>query len=56
MKFDIDGALEESDFIKIFKKDLKLSIKSQTEQRSWELDTWEEIIEKIVKFEAKASF
>ena len=54
LEFDIDGAPKESDLIRFFQEGLKPSIKAQMEQKSWDLDAWEEMIEKAVECEAKA--
>lgn len=47
--------LKKTNLIKFFGKSLKLSINAQTEERKWELDTWEKFIEKAVKAETKAA-
>ena len=52
--FDTDGAPEESDFIWFFWKGLKPLVKAKMEQRRWELDSWEQLIEKAIEAEAKA--
>ena len=44
LEFDIDEPLEESDLIKFFRKSFKPSIKTEIEQKSQELNTWEEMI------------
>ena len=54
LKFDAEGALE-SDLIRFFREGLKPSIKAQMEQRGRELDSWEELVEKAIDAEAKAS-
>ena len=53
-EFDADGAPKESDLIRFFREGLKPSVKTQMEQRGWELDSWEQLIEKAIEAEAKA--
>ena len=53
-KFDADGALKKSDLIRFFWEGLKPLVKAQMEQRGWELDSWEQLIEKAIETEAKA--
>ena len=55
LEFDTDGALEESDLIRFFREGLKPSVKAQIEQKGRELDSWEELVEKAIDAEAKAS-
>ena len=55
LEFDAEGAPEESDLIRFFREGLKPSIKAQMEQRGRELDSWEELVEKAIDAEAKAS-
>lgn len=55
IEFDADGAPEESDLIRFFREGLKPLVKAQMEQRGRELDSWEEIVEKAIDAEAKAS-
>ena len=55
LEFDDEGAPEESDLIRFFREGLKPSIKAQMEQRGRELDSWEELVEKAIDAEAKAS-
>lgn len=55
VEFDADGAPEESTLICFFREGLKPSIKAQMEQRGRESDSWEELVEKAVVAEAKAS-
>ena len=54
-EFDEEGAPEESDLIRFFRKGLRPSIKAQMEQRGREHDSWEELVEKAIDAEAKAS-
>lgn len=54
LEFDADGAPEESDLIRFFQEGFKPSIKAQMEQRGRELDSWEELVEKVAKAESKA--
>ena len=54
-EFDEEGAPEESDLIRFFCKGLRPSIKAQIEQRGREHDSWEELVEKAIDAEAKAS-
>ena len=55
IEFDADGAPEESTLIRYFRDGLKPSIKAQMEQRGREKDSWEELVEKTIDAEAKAS-
>ena len=52
---DADGAPEESDLIRFFLERLKPLVKAQMEQRGRELDSWDELVEKAIDAEAKAS-
>ena len=54
-EFDEEGALEESDLIRFFREGLRPSIKAQMEQQGREHDSWEELVEKAIDAEAKAS-
>ena len=54
-EFDEEGAPEESDLIWFFREGLRPSIKAQMEQRGREHDSWEELVEKAIDAEAKAS-
>lgn len=53
IEFDWNGALKESAMMQYFRKDLKLSIKVEIEQRGQELDSFNKIVEKTVDIEAK---
>lgn len=55
LEFDADGAPEESELIRFFREGLKPSVKAQMEQCSRELDSWDELVEKAIDAEAKAS-
>lgn len=54
LKFNNAGAPEKSYLIRFFRKGLRPSIKAQIEQQSRELDSWIEIVEKVVDTKAKA--
>ena len=54
-EFDEEGAPEESNLIRFFRKSLRPSIKAQMEQRGREHDSWEELVEKAIDAEAKTS-
>ena len=49
------GPSEEPGLIRFFREELKPSVKAQMEQRGRELDSWEELVEKAINAEAKAS-
>ena len=55
IEFDASGARKESTLIQIFRDGFKLSIAAQMEQRGQENDTWEELVKKAIKAEAKVS-
>lgn len=55
IEFDADGAPEESDLIRFFREGLKPLVKAQMEQRGREIDSWEDLVEKAIDAEAKAS-
>ena len=55
IEFDADGAPEDSALIRYFREGLKPSVKAQMEQRGREKDSWEELVEKAIDAEAKAS-
>ena len=55
IEFDADGAPEEPALIQCFQEGLKPLIKAQMEQRGREKDSWEELVEKAIDAEAKAS-
>ena len=54
LEFNADRAPRESDLIRFFREGLKPSVKAQMEQSGRGLDSWEVIVEKAVKAEAKA--
>lgn len=47
--FDADGGPEESDLIRFFREGLKPSIKAQMEQRGPEINSWDELVEKVIE-------
>ena len=53
-EFDADWALAEGIMIRIFQKNLSLSVRVEMNQRGCELDSFREIIERAVNAEAKA--
>ena len=55
-KFDANGAPKESDLIWFFWEGLKPLVKAQIEQRGQELDSWKQLIEKVIEAETKAGF
>ena len=55
IEFDADGAPEESDPIWFFWEGFKPSVKAQMEQCGRENDSWEDLVEKAINAEAKAS-
>lgn len=55
IELDADGAPEDSDLIRFFREGLKPLIKAQMGQRGRELDSWDELVEKAIDAEAKAS-
>ena len=54
-KFDEEGAPEEFDLIRFFRKGLRPLIKAQMEQRGQEHDSWKELVKKTIDAKAKAS-
>ena len=55
LEFDNAGAPEESYLICFFRKGLRPLIQAQIEDRIHELDSWTEIVEKVVDAKAQAS-
>ena len=55
IEFDADEALRKLIIIKYFRESLKPSIRVEIEQRGHELDSFEELVQKIVDAEAKAA-
>lgn len=55
LEFDADAASNESYLIRFFRDGLKPSIKVWMDQRGRELDSWDELVEKAIDVEAKAS-
>ena len=55
LEFNSDGVPEESDLIRFFREGLKTLVKAQMEQIGRKLDSWEELVEKAIDGEAKAS-
>ena len=53
-EFDPTATLKEKIMIRCFLEGLRSSIWAQLDVRSWELDSWEEAVEKTVNAEAKA--
>ena len=54
-EFDAVGAPTETSLIRFFREGLKPSITAQMEQRGRELDSWDQMVEKAIDAEAKAS-
>ena len=54
-EFDSIGAPTEITMIRYFREGLKPSIKAEMDQRGRELDSFEELVEKVVEAEAKAA-
>ena len=55
IEFDLDYAPEEGTMIWYFREGLWPSVQVKIEQRGWELDSFEEIVEKAVDTKAKAA-
>lgn len=55
VKFDEKRALVEASLIRFFRKDFRPSIRAQMEPRSEEYDSWDDLVEKTIAAEAKAS-
>lgn len=45
----LTGVPEESDLIRFFREGLKPSIKAQMEQRGREINSWDELVEKVIE-------
>ena len=54
-KFDSIAAPNDDSLIQYFKKGLRPSIRAQLDAQGRDLDSWDEVVEKIVDAEAKAS-
>ena len=54
-EFDEKGVLEESDFIRFFRKDFRLLIKAQIKWWGREDDSWKEFVKKTIDAKTKAS-
>ena len=54
-EFDSVAAPNEDTMIRYFREDLQPSIRAQLDVRDWELDSWDEVVDKTVDAEAKAS-
>ena len=52
LEFDADGALKEGTMIRYFRKGLRPSIQAEIEQHGRKLDSFKELVEKVV--DAKA--
>ena len=55
LEFNADGAPKEGTMIRYFREGLKPSIWAEIEQRSRELDSFKELVEKAVDAKAKAA-
>lgn len=55
LEFDATGAPTEPIMVRYFKKGLKPFIKAKINQDAYQLDSFEELVTKVVKAEAKAS-
>ena len=55
-KFDSVAALNEDTIIRYFRKDFRPYIWAQLDVRDRDLDSWDEVVDKTVDAEAKASF
>ena len=54
-EFDSVAAPNKDTMIRYFQKDLRPSIRAQLDVRDWDLDSWDEVVDKTVNAEAKAS-
>ncbi len=54
-EFDPTSAPNKTTLIRYFREVLRLSIQAQLDHRKWDLDGWEEVVEKADNAEAKAN-